>query len=100
MKNMESQIHSIVPVISTDDIAKSLAYFQDILGFQFDFQYGDPLVYAGVNSGDAEIYFTYSPDFVKLLAETSIHPDVFIWVTNADHYFNLHVKNGAEIIEP
>jgi uncharacterized glyoxalase superfamily protein PhnB len=96
----DSQIHSTVPVVSTDDIAKSLAYYQDVLGFAVDFQYGDPPVYAGVNSGAAEIYFTHSPDFVKLVADRALHPDIFIWVTNADYYFNLHVKNGAEIIEP
>jgi uncharacterized glyoxalase superfamily protein PhnB len=96
----DSQIHSTVPVVNTDDIAKSLAYYQDVLGFAIDFQYGDPPVYAGVNSGAAEIYFTHSPDFVKLIADHALHPDIFIWVTDADQYFNLHVKNGAEIIEP
>jgi uncharacterized glyoxalase superfamily protein PhnB len=95
----DSQIHSTVPVVSTDDIAKSLAYYQDVLGFAIDFQYGDPPVYAGVNSGAAEIYFTHSPDFVKLVADHGLHPDIFIWVSDANRYFNLHVKNGAEIIE-
>ena len=95
-----SQIHSTVPVVNTDDIAKSLAYYQNVLGFAIDFQYGDPPVYAGVNAGPCEIYFTHSPDFVKLLADHALHPDIFIWVTDADQYFKLHVRNGAEIVEP
>ncbi len=93
-------IHSTVPVISTDDIVKSLTYYQEVLGFTFDFQYGDPPDYAGVNSGSAEIYFTYSPELVKLFKENALNPDIFIWVTDADHFFNMHVKNGANIIEP
>jgi uncharacterized glyoxalase superfamily protein PhnB len=95
----DSQIHSTVPVVSTDNIEKSLAYYKDVLGFAIDFQYGDPPVYAGVNSGAAEIYFTHSPDFVKLLTDHALHPDIFIWVTDVNQYFNLHVKHGAEIIE-
>lgn len=98
---MESaRIHSTVPVINTDDIVKSLKYYQDVLGFTFDFKYGEPVVYAGVNSGAAELYFTHNPDFVRVLREEKIHSDVFIWVTDADNLYNLHVRNGAEVIEP
>lgn len=95
-----SLIHNAVPVICTDDIIKSLTYYQDVLGFTFDFQYGEPPVYAGVNSGDAEIYFNFSPELVKTLKERGLNPDIFIWVTNVDYLFNIHVKNGAEIVEP
>jgi len=94
------EIHSSVPVIGTDDIEGSLAYYQDVLGFSFDFKYGDPPVYAGVNSGSAEIYFTHNPDLAQAIKQKKISPDIFIWVTDAAHFFNLHLKNGAEIIEP
>lgn len=93
-------IHSTVPVVNTDDILKSLKYYRDVLGFSIDFQYGEPPVYAGVNSGEAEIYFTYSPDIVNLLRQQSLNPDIFIWVTNADTLYDMHAKNGAEIVEP
>ena len=93
-------IHSTVPVVNTDDISKSLTYYQDVLGFTIDFQYGEPPVYAGVNSGSAEIYFTHSPAIVNLLKQQSLHPDIFIWVTNADTFYAMHIKNGADIIEP
>jgi PhnB protein len=36
---------------------------------------------------------------VKALKEKSLHPDLFIWVTNADHFYTMHLKNGADIIE-
>ena len=94
------QVHSTVPVISTDDIQKSLAYYQDVLGFVFDFQYGDPPVYAGVNAGNAEIYFTYNPEHARLVREQALGPDIFIWVTDAEDLFRMHERNGAEIIEP
>jgi catechol 2,3-dioxygenase-like lactoylglutathione lyase family enzyme len=46
------QVHSTVPVIITDDIEKSLSYYRDVLGFSVDFRYGNPPVYAGINSGN------------------------------------------------
>ena len=96
----QSKIHSTVPVISTDNISKSLTYYQEVLGFAFDFQYGEPPVYAGVNAGDAEIYFTYNPEHARIVREQALGPDIFIWVTNADHFFKVHERNGAEITEP
>lgn len=95
-----SQIHSAVPVINTDDIKKSLAYYRDVLGFIPDFEYGDPPVYAGAKAGAAEIYFTYSPNWLRILKEADVNLDIFIWVTNANNLYSLHVKNGADIVEP
>ena len=92
-------IHSAVPVIATDDIHKALAYYTNELGFAFDFDYGDPIVYAGVKSGDAEIYFSYDKDFAILIKENRIHPEIFIWVSDANKLFNEHVSKGVEVIE-
>jgi uncharacterized glyoxalase superfamily protein PhnB len=94
------QIHSTVPVINTDDIKKSLAYYIKILGFSPDFEFGDPVVYAGVKSGNAELYFSHDPDYANIIREKKINPEIFIWLSNADSLFKEHTANGAEIIEP
>jgi hypothetical protein len=57
-------------------------------------------VYAGVRSGEAEIYFSYDLEFIKVIREHQIHPEIFIWLSDADRAFKVHVANGAEIIEP
>jgi catechol 2,3-dioxygenase-like lactoylglutathione lyase family enzyme len=62
-------IHSAVPVIATDDIEKSLFYYTKILGFSPDFKHGKPPVYAGVRSGEVEIYFTFDPELTRLQRE-------------------------------
>jgi len=95
-----SQIHSTVPVIGTDDIRGSISYYIDVLCFSPDFEFGDPVVYAGVKSGDAELYFTHDPEFIKLIKERHIHPEIFIWLSDADKLFHTHVTNGAKVIEP
>lgn len=100
MKPSFPPIHSTVPVIGTDDIRNSILYYTTILGFSPDFEFGDPVVYAGVKSGEVEIYFTYDPSFAKLIKDTQIHPEVFIWLSDADGLFKTHLANGADIIEP
>jgi uncharacterized glyoxalase superfamily protein PhnB len=99
MTNSSSRIHSTVPVIGTDDIRKSLSYYIEILSFSLDFEYGDPIVYAGVKSGTAEIYFSHDPEIIDAIKERKISPEIFIWVNDADILFNEHLANGAEIFE-
>ena len=100
INNVFSNIHSTVPVIGTDDIKKSIAYYTKVLGFFSDFEYGDPVVYAGVKSGNAEIYFTHDPEVIHAIKARKINPEIFIWLSDAEKLFKEHVKNGAEIIEP
>jgi uncharacterized glyoxalase superfamily protein PhnB len=92
-------IHSAVPVIATDDIQKALSYYADVLGFTFDFKYGEPVVYAGVRSGEVEIYFSYDRDIATLIKEQRVCPEIFIWVSDADQLFKEHLANDVEVIE-
>ena len=100
MPSSSTQILGTVPVIATEDIQKSISYYVDVLGFSFDFKYGEPAVYAGVKSGSAGIYFTYDPPLVKIIKEQKVNPEIFIWITDAIHLFKKHVEKGAEIFEP
>ena len=100
MNTAPSKIHSTVPVIGTADIRKSISYYIEVLGFSPDFEYGDPLVYAGVKAGDAEIYFSYDPSLAGMIKEKQVHPEIFIWSDDADSLFAAHKANGAEIVEP
>ena len=100
MTHSSPQIHSVAPVVATDDIEESLSYYIYVLGFSFDFKYGEPPVYAGVKSGSAEIYFTHDPGTVAKMKEQKINPEIFIWIPNALSLFKEHVDKGAEIFEP
>jgi uncharacterized glyoxalase superfamily protein PhnB len=100
MSSNSSSIHSTVPVVSTNDIEKSLLYYIETLGFEVDFKYGDPVVYAGIKSNEAEIYFSLDIEMINAIKERNINPEIFIWVNNADILFKKHLANGAEIVEP
>jgi catechol 2,3-dioxygenase-like lactoylglutathione lyase family enzyme len=93
------KMHSTVPVIATADIEKSLEYYTTVFGFEFDFKYGEPLVYAGVRYGEAEIYFSYDPVLAAAISSESLNPEIFIWVPDGDAIFEQHRLNGADIIE-
>jgi uncharacterized glyoxalase superfamily protein PhnB len=100
MTSSPSKIHSAAQVIGTDDIEKSLSYYINVLGFSFDFKYGDPTVYAGVKSDQAEIYFCDSPAQAHVVKEKKLAPEIFIWVSDAQSLFEEHVNNGAVVFEP
>jgi uncharacterized glyoxalase superfamily protein PhnB len=94
------KVHSTVPVIATDDIETSIAYYVNVLGFVFDFKYGEPIVYAGVKAGTAEIYFAKDTTLINRLKENNLNPEIFIWIVDAEISFKEHAGKGAEIIEP
>jgi uncharacterized glyoxalase superfamily protein PhnB len=94
------QFHSTVPVVSTNDVVKSVAYYTSVLGFSPDFEFGNPVVYAGVKIGEAEIYFAHDPAILNLRSEKDFKPEIFVWLSDVDESFKQHVANGAEIIEP
>ena len=95
-----SPVHSTVPVIGTADIEQALQYYSDVLGFSRDFVFGNPIVYAGVKSAEAEIYFSYDPAMSVAIREKNIAPEIFIWLSDADASFRAHVSRGADVVEP
>ena len=96
---LSNLIHSAIPVVATNDIQKAISYYINVLGFTFDFKYGEPIVYAGVKSGEVEIYFSYDPDMAIAIKEQKICPEIFIWLSDADKLYMEHLANGADVIE-
>lgn len=52
---------SAVPVIATCDVVGTVRYFEDTLGFEQQWAWGDPPVYAGVRAGNALLYVAHDP---------------------------------------
>ena len=49
-------MQNAITVMTVKDLARSLAYYRDRLGFEIAFQYGEPALYAGVFSGDVQLH--------------------------------------------
>ncbi len=50
-------IERVIPILNVRDVAASLAYYVDVLGFEEPWHWGHPPTFGGVRSGDHEIQF-------------------------------------------
>jgi uncharacterized glyoxalase superfamily protein PhnB len=88
-----------VPVICTEDVAASLQYFVQTLGFVEQFKWGEPAVYAGVKAGDALLYLCHDPAMASAILERGLGPDIFLWVEGVDALYAIHAARGVDIVE-
>lgn len=88
-----------VPVISTTDVAATIAYWERTLGFEQQWTWGDPPVYAGIKAGGALLYITHDPHFASEVQERQLAPDIFLWVSGIEQVYQEHRERGAEILE-
>src|SRR5580692_4649324 len=91
---------NVVPVITTDDVRSTMAYYTRVLGFTEHFVYGDPPVYGGVQRDGAMFYISKDAELADTFKQRGLHPDVFLWVQEVDKVFEEHKSRGAKIVEP
>ena len=48
----QHQFHGVQPTLPVRDVAASVAYYRDVLGFEADFLHGDPPTFGRVMKGD------------------------------------------------
>lgn len=96
---VQTKYKSAVPVIATDDVLAALDYYTRVLGFEKQFSYGEPPVYAGIRRDDMLLYLTLDPAMVARLKESNSSQDVFLWVEGVDAAYQEHRAKGAKIIE-
>jgi catechol 2,3-dioxygenase-like lactoylglutathione lyase family enzyme len=90
---------SAVPVIATSDVLGTVRYFEQTLGFQQQWIWGDPPVYAGIRAGGALLYLTHDPELATTIRERRLAPDIFLWVSDIDSVYAHHRASRADIIE-
>lgn len=88
-----------VPVIASSDVMKTVAYFVQVLGFEQQWIWGEPPVYAGICAGQALIYISHDPALARAIQESRLAPDVYFWVEEIESLYARHSANGAQILE-
>lgn len=88
-----------VPVIGTSDVSTTVSYFEETLGFERQWSWGNPPVYVGVRAGRAMLYISSDPDLAAAIRDRKLAPDVFLWVNNIESVYAQHCRNGADIAE-
>jgi catechol 2,3-dioxygenase-like lactoylglutathione lyase family enzyme len=88
-----------VPVIATNDVRSTIAFYTGVLGFAEHFVFGDPPVYAGVERDGVLLYITKDDELASTLKRSALHPDIFLWVRDVDKVYEQHQLRGAKIVE-
>ncbi len=88
-----------VPVISSADVPQTVSFLEKTLGFELQWIWGEPPVYAGLKAGRALLYVTHDPDMATAIRERNLRPDIFLWITGIANVYEQHRTNGVEIVE-
>lgn len=54
------RIRSASAIINVEDVEKTLRWYQDQLGLQVEFAWGDPIVHGGIVAGNSTFHFSCS----------------------------------------
>ena len=97
------QLHGIQPVLQVDDVARAVAYYRDVLGFEVDFIAGDPPVHARVSSGDRDAGYAVRVRLVARGAGGALEGCSYDWIhvgADLDGLFEKYRAAGVTIVSP
>jgi uncharacterized glyoxalase superfamily protein PhnB len=81
-------------IISVDDVLATLLWYQDVLGLQVEFAWGDPVVHGSICAGNTAFHFSRS--------DPTSPPTSYmtLYVSNLDELYADVVAHGAEVVQP
>jgi uncharacterized glyoxalase superfamily protein PhnB len=82
---------SLIPILYSDDVRRSIDYYMNVLGFPDKWEWDDPPTFGGVNWGDVRIFFC---------KQDQGHPGTWICINveNVDEYYKMILEKGAVIL--
>src|SRR5258705_8036726 len=86
----------VEPILAVKNIAETLQYWHEVLGFPNKWSWGEPPTYGGVNWNSTSIQFSLATE----LAETSKGNAIFIRVKKLEELYQYHQQKNAVIVEP
>lgn len=89
----EPDIWAVVPVLATTDVAKTAAYYRDVLGFAIDDRFTGT-DWAMLWADQCQLFLSLNPT----AAETARGQKLMICVPGVDAFYEKHKANGANII--
>lgn len=86
---MQNNFVGVIPELSVRDVAETLQYYQDVLGYRIEGQHED--IFGSVLRGKANLYFRKS--------EEEVHPSCcYIWVEKVDELCRAFQAQGVMIV--
>lgn len=99
-KNLPTRMFRVEPVLRVSDVAATVAFYQDKLGFKVDFMFGEPANHAAVSQGEwtgstVTIQITQAPQNRELTPSSYLY--IFV-DTNLVSLFEKYRDLGVEIV--
>lgn len=92
------QLLALNPVLLVADLAKTLQYYQETLGFQKDWEYGDPAFYASISRDDITFNLRHADAPSPPSPRNADIIDFYITVTNVDLLYSELFGRGAKVV--
>lgn len=89
------KIETISPILSVNDLAESMDFYRDSLGFELAWSWGDPPDIAAVCRDGVEITLTRRPG-----AKPAGAAHIYLGVSRVDDYHASLVEAGVPIVVP
>jgi catechol 2,3-dioxygenase-like lactoylglutathione lyase family enzyme len=83
-------------VFTVRDLAASLAYYRDALGFDVTFQYGEPTYYACLYRDEVALHLRTAPEPDWVAGRTAL----CVFVDDVDSLHTELAARGARIVKP
>ena len=100
METRDAKLTFVAPVLRVANLARSIAYYRDLLGFDVEFEYEN--FYAGVVRDGCRVHLKWSTPRSKQCAtsETPEHVDACLGVENAAALASALAARGARLAVP
>jgi len=94
-------LKSVAPILFVQDVPASAAYFNEKLGFEIDFLYGEPPFYGAVSRGEICLHLrcVRQPNFAELAAREVSLILATIEVSDLSSLFEEFKRRGAEFAQ-
>jgi uncharacterized glyoxalase superfamily protein PhnB len=92
---MPIEFHHTTPFLACGDVARTIAFYVEKLGFAQDWTWGEPPTDGGVRRGDICLYFMKNED----LAAHVRGSELMLEVSGVDELYQEHQERGAPITE-
>ena len=93
------QLTALTPVLIVAGLAQTIQYYQETLGFQKDWEYGDPVFYASVSREGIAFHLRHVDAPLPPVRHTGIDTiDFYLTVSDMDLIYAELLGRGANVV--
>ena len=94
MKDKKDNISHAATILRVRDVQKAARFYHEQLGFNIEFEYGDPVYYIGVRRAEITVHLTQHED----LDYQNGNPALYFFVRDVDSLYQEFVSKGVKKI--